>query len=107
MSNASTAVQMWNRVVMEQGMRSLPIGKKYSCEEEWWNMGESNMSQKQKDQWRSYISAKLDKETWIEQTNEHGEIFVDKYLHPQCEFIRVVLRPTKGNEKTSKEKRKQ
>ena len=107
MSNASTAVQMWNHVVMEQVMRSLPIGKKYSCEEEWWNMSESNMSQKQKDQWRSYISAKLDMESCIEQSNEHGEIFVDKYLHPQCEFIRVVLSSTKDNEKTSKEKRKQ
>ena len=47
------------------------------------------------------------KETWIEQTNEQGEIFVDRYLRPECEFIRIVLRPTKGNEKTSKEKRKQ
>jgi len=58
MSNASTAVQMWNHVVMEQTMRSFPIGRKYNCEEEWWHMGESNMSQKQKDQWRSYVSAK-------------------------------------------------
>ena len=70
-------------------------------------MEDPKKSQKQKDQWRSYISAKLDKETWIEQSNEEGEIFVDKYLHPQCEFIRVVLSSTKDNEKTSKEKRKQ
>ena len=84
-------------------MRSLPIGRKYSCEEEWWNMSESNMSQKQRDQWRSYISTKLDKETWIEQANNDGEIFVDKYLHPECEFIRVVLKDAE----TSKEKRKQ
>ena len=103
MSNASTAVQMWNHVVTEQAMRSFPIGRKYNCEEEWWHMSESNMSQKQKDQWRSYVSAKLDKETWIEQANEHGEIFMDKYLHPQCEFIRVVIK----DEKTSKEKREQ
>ena len=103
MSNASTAVRMWNHVVREQGMRSLPIGRKYSCEEEWWNMSESNMSQKQRDQWRSYISTKLDKETWIEQANNDGEIFVDKYLHPECEFIRVVLKDAE----TSKEKRKQ
>ena len=107
MSNASTAVQMWNHVVMEQAMRSFPIGRKYNCEEEWWHMSESNMSQKQRDQLRSYVSTKLNEETWIEQTNEHGEIFVDKYLHPQCEFIRVVLSSTKANEKTSKEKRKQ
>ena len=103
MSNVLTAVQMWNHVVMEQAMRSFPIGKKYNCEEEWWHMEDTKKSQKQKDQWRSYISAKLDKETWIEQTNEQGKIFVDKYLHPQCEFIRVVIK----DEKTSKEKRKQ
>ena len=108
MSNVTTAAQMWNHVVMEQVMISLPIGRKYSCEEEWWNMGESNMSQKQKDQWRSYVSAKLDEETWIEQANEDGEIFVDKYLHPECEFIRVVLRKyMKKDAETSKEKRKQ
>ena len=71
-------------------MRSFPIGRKYNCEEEWWHMEDTKKSQKQKDQWRSYISAKLDKETWIEQANEQGEIFVDKYLHPQCEFIGVV-----------------
>ena len=71
-------------------------------------MEDPKKSQKQKDQWRSYISAKLDVETWIEQTNEQGEIFVDKYLHPECEFIRVVLRKyMKKDEKTSKEKRKQ
>ena len=89
-------------------MRSIPIGRKYNCEEEWWRMEDPKKSQKQKDQWRSYISAKLDVETWIEQTNEQGEIFVDKYLHPECEFIRVVLRKyMKKDEKTSKEKRKQ
>lgn len=71
-------------------------------------MEDPKKSQKQKDQWRSYISAKLDKETWIEQTNESGEIFVDRYLRPECEFIRVVLRKyMKKDEKTSKEKRKQ
>ena len=42
-------------------------------------------------------------ETWVEQVNEQGEIFVDKYLHPECEFIRVVLK----DEEASKEKRKQ
>tara|TARA_R100000963_G_C4602711_1_gene75839 strand:+ start:460 stop:651 length:192 start_codon:yes stop_codon:yes gene_type:complete len=26
----------------------------------------------------------------IEQANEQGEIFVDKYLHPQCEYIRNI-----------------
>ena len=103
MSNALTAVQMWSRVVMEEAMKSFPIGRKYNCEEEWWHMSESNMSQKQRDQWRSYVSTKLDKETWVEQVNEQGEIFVDKYLHPECEFIRVVLKDAE----TSKEKRKQ
>ena len=89
-------------------MRSIQIGRKYNCEEEWWRMEDPKKSQKQKDQWRSYISAKLDKETWIEQTNERGEIFVDRYLRPECEFIRVVLRKyMKKDEKTSKEKRKQ
>ena len=103
MSNVSTVELMWNHVVMEQAMRSFPIGKKYNCEEEWWHMVKSNKSQKQMEQWRSYVSTKLDKETWIEQANEDGEIFVDKYLHPQCEFIRVVIK----DEKTSKEKRNQ
>ena len=46
-------------------------------------------SQKQKEQYRSYVAQKLN-ETWIEQVNEQGEIFVDKYLHPQCEYIRIV-----------------
>jgi len=84
-------------------MRSIPIGRKYNCEEEWWHMVDPNKSQKQKDQWRSYVNTKLDRETWIEQANEQGEIFVDKYLHSQCEFIRVVL----NDAETSKEKRKQ
>ena len=84
-------------------MISIPIGRKYNCEEEWWHMEDTKKSQKQKDQWRSYVNTKLDKETWVEQVNEQGEIFVDKYLHPQCEFIRVVLK----DEETSKEKRKQ
>ena len=125
MSNVSTAVQMWNHVVMEQDMRSLPIGRKYSCEEEWWHS--TVLSQKQKEQWRSYVLDKLskescpvvddntpreeldtmkesrEKETWVEQVNEQGEIFVDKYLHTQCEFIRVVLKDAE----TSKEKREQ
>jgi hypothetical protein len=103
MSNVSTVELMLNHVVMEQAMRSFPIGRKYNCEEEWWHMEDPKKSQKQKDQWKSYISAKLDKETWIEQANEQGEIFVDRYLHPQCEFIRVVLE----HAKTSKEKREQ
>jgi hypothetical protein len=46
-------------------------------------------SQKQKDQYRSYIMQKLD-ETLVEQVDEDGNIFIDKYLHPQCEFIGVV-----------------
>ena len=38
-------------------MKKLAIGKKYNCEE-WWHS--PSMSQKQKDQWRSYVLAKLD-----------------------------------------------
>ena len=51
--------------------------------------GLERMSQKQKQQYRSYVSKKLD-ETLVEQTNEQGDIFTDKYLHPQCEFIRII-----------------
>jgi len=47
------------------------------------------MSQRQKEQYRSYVSQKLD-EALVEQTNEQGVIFTDKYLHPQCEFIRII-----------------
>ena len=47
------------------------------------------MSQKQQEQYRSYVSKKLD-ETLVEQVNEQGDIFTDKYLHPQCEFIRII-----------------
>ena len=83
-------------------MKSFPIGRKYNCEEEWWHMEEDRMSQKQREQYRSYVTRKLD-ETLIEQTNEQGEIFTDKYLHPQCEFIRVI----KKDEETRKEKREQ
>ena len=46
-------------------------------------------SQKQKDQYRSYVAQKLD-ETLIEQANEQGEIFIDSYLHPQCEYIKNI-----------------
>ena len=84
-------------------MRSIPIGRKYNCEEEWWHMVDLNKSQKQKDQWRSYVNTKLDNEKLVEQVNEDGEIFVDKYLHPQCEFIRIVLKDAE----TSQEKREQ
>jgi len=38
-------------------MKQLTIGKKYNCEEEWWHS--PSMSQKQKDQWRSYVISKL------------------------------------------------
>ena len=47
------------------------------------------LSQKQKEQYRSYVSHKIS-ETLVEQTNEQGDIFTDKYLHPQCEFIRII-----------------
>lgn len=89
-------------------MRTIPIGKKYNCEEEWWHLDDPKKSQKQRDQWKSYISSKLNKETWFEQANEKGDIFVDKYIHSQCEFIRIVTRKyMKEDEKTSKEKGKQ
>ena len=55
------------------------------------------LSQKQRDQWRGYVFDKLNEDwkategeagfQWIEQANEAGDIFLDKYLHPQCEFI--------------------
>lgn len=51
--------------------------------------GLERMSQKQQEQYRSYVLQKLD-ETLVEQTNEQGDIFTDKYLHPQCEFIRII-----------------
>ena len=38
-------------------MKQLTIGKKYNCEEEWWHS--PTMSQRQKDQWRSYVISKL------------------------------------------------
>ena len=37
-------------------MKKFTIGKKYNCEEEW---NSPSMSQKQKDQWRSYVISKL------------------------------------------------
>ena len=52
-------------------------------------MKEERLSQKQQEQYRSYVTQELG-ETWIEQANEEGEIFVDKYLHPQCEYIRNI-----------------
>tara|TARA_Y100000310_G_C20237989_1_gene603258 strand:+ start:166 stop:402 length:237 start_codon:yes stop_codon:yes gene_type:complete len=55
------------------------------------------LSQKQKDQWRGYVSDKLNEDwkateeeagfQWIEQVDEVGKIFLDKYLRPQCEYI--------------------
>ena len=51
--------------------------------------GLERMSQKQQEQYRSYVLQKLD-ETLVEQANQQGDIFTDKYLHPQCEFIRII-----------------
>jgi hypothetical protein len=31
-------------------------------------------------------------EKWYEQSDEDGYIFLDKYLHPECEFIMVHSR---------------
>ena len=63
MNNASIAEQTSNLVVREvQDMKPLTIGKKYSCEEEWWHS--STMSQKQKEQWRSYVISKLAEESY-------------------------------------------
>ena len=47
------------------------------------------MSLKQQEQYRSYVSQKLD-ETLVEQVDEGGRIFRAKMLQPRCEFIRVV-----------------
>ena len=40
-------------------MKPLTIGKRYNCEEEWWDGEKVNLSQKQRQQWRSYVNAKL------------------------------------------------
>ena len=47
------------------------------------------LSQKQKEQYRSYVLNKLD-ETLVEQVDENGKIFLDKKLQPQCKLIRVT-----------------
>ena len=60
----------------------IKLAKKTPCEGD-------NLSQKQKEQYRSYVAQKLD-ETLIEQANEQGEIFTDSYLHPQCEYIKNI-----------------
>ncbi len=31
-------------------------------------------------------------EIWYEQSNEDGHIFLDRYVHPECEFIMVHSR---------------
>tara|TARA_B100001123_G_scaffold418983_1_gene523615 strand:+ start:213 stop:392 length:180 start_codon:yes stop_codon:yes gene_type:complete len=28
-------------------------------------------------------------EKWYEQSNEQGDIFLDKYIHPECDLIKV------------------
>ena len=57
-NSVSTAEQTSNHVVRgAQDMKPLTIGKKYNCEEEWWYS--PTMSQRQKDQWKSYVLAKL------------------------------------------------
>ena len=40
-------------------MKPLIIGRKYNCEEEWWDGEKVGLSQKQRQQWRSYVTAKL------------------------------------------------
>ena len=69
-------------------MKSFPIGRKYNCEEEWWHMEEQE-AKKGKEQYRSYVLDKLN-EIVIEQSNDQGEIFTDKYLHPHCKLIKVT-----------------
>ena len=44
-------------------MKQLTIGKKYNCEEEWWDGEKVSLSQKQRQQWRSYVTAKLAEES--------------------------------------------
>jgi len=63
-NSVSVAEQTLNHVVKEVvDMKPLTIGKKYNCEEEWWDSGKVGLSQKQKDQWRSYVTAKLAEES--------------------------------------------
>tara|TARA_Y100001951_G_C11101105_1_gene162099 strand:+ start:246 stop:482 length:237 start_codon:yes stop_codon:yes gene_type:complete len=47
------------------------------------------LSQKQKEQYRSYIKQKID-ETLVEQVDMEGRIFRDKKLQPRCKFIKTV-----------------
>jgi hypothetical protein len=63
------------------------VAKKIACEVERYPMEAPFVLQK--DQYRSYVMQKLG-ETLVEQVDEDGNIFIDKYLHPQCEFIGVV-----------------
>ena len=51
----------------------MKLAKKIPCEVEVFNGGKL-----------------IDKYIAIEQANEQGEIFVDKYLHPECEYIRNI-----------------
>ena len=60
----------------------IKLAKKVPCEDE-------RLSQKQKDQYRSYVAERL-METLVEQVDEKGRIFVDMKLHPQCEFINII-----------------
>jgi hypothetical protein len=71
----------------------IKLAKKIVCEAERYPMQAPfvlvDKSQKQKEQYRSYVTQKLD-ETWIEQADEDGNIFFDKFLHPQCEYIKNI-----------------
>ena len=61
------------------------------------------MSLKQQEQYRSYVSQKLD-ETLVEQVDEGGRIFRAKKLQPKCEFIRVVKLDDQQNIREIKER---
>ena len=52
-------------------MKPLTIGKKYNCEEEWWHS--TAMSQKQKEQWRSYVLTKLEESCPVVDDNTSRE----------------------------------
>ena len=71
-NNVSIVEQMSNHVARGVAdMKPLTIGKKYNCQEEWWHS--STMSQKQKEQWRSYVISKLAEESCQKETNGKTE----------------------------------
>jgi hypothetical protein len=76
----------------------LCLAKKIVCEIEKYPMQapfvlvDKSQKQKNHETWkkRQKMAFGEQKETWIEQVNEQGDIFTDKYLHPQCEYIKNI-----------------